>query len=341
MAEVDLLSALRQFKDGVQQHQLSQAINSANEQVNQIRSSDEAEHKKRQALQQVSQNLVSYMAGSGVPETTIAEVAGRFGPQNVASAEQAILQGQLQGGEATPQGQFLTEAGARTNTLLAAERAKEAAKARAFEGELLGKKLEGAQEVAQVKANAKKINSAFGNEQIKQITAGLSQIKNFDKLNSMVENNPNLVGPVAGRIPGRGSVMDAEYGRFKLINDQLFNAYRQMITGAGASEKEIENLKKAWPQGTESKSVYTARLAEAKQQAEQSLSARIGALEAEGKDTSALKSLLKKYNIKIEVGSGASGSYIPEGVVKTVRNKKTGQIQKVMVMPDGKMVPIE
>jgi hypothetical protein len=111
MAMQDLYTALQMFGDGVNQLQTQRAITGANEQVQQIRASEASEQEKRAAMQQISNNLVSHLAGMGTPATTLQAVAGAIGPKQFANAnqmnEEALLTGNsVLGGLAKQQQDF-------------------------------------------------------------------------------------------------------------------------------------------------------------------------------------------------------------------------------------------
>jgi hypothetical protein len=93
MAMDDLYKALTMFKDGVKELQTSRVIAGANEEVQRIKASEQDEQKKRAALTDVSNQLVSRLAGSGVPASTIQQVASQFAPKTYASADQMIAEG--------------------------------------------------------------------------------------------------------------------------------------------------------------------------------------------------------------------------------------------------------
>lgn len=93
----DLFKALDMFKSGVKELQFSRAIASANDQVQQIKAAEGNEQQKRAQLQDLSNQLVTHMAGMGTPATTIAAVQGAIAPKTYTNANAMSLDAQLTG----------------------------------------------------------------------------------------------------------------------------------------------------------------------------------------------------------------------------------------------------
>jgi hypothetical protein len=93
----DLYQALQMFSSGVKEYQTSRAINSANDYVQQLKASDMNDQQKRAALQDVSNQLVTHLAASGTPATTLQAVAGAIGPKNYADANAMYRDAALSG----------------------------------------------------------------------------------------------------------------------------------------------------------------------------------------------------------------------------------------------------
>lgn len=77
----ELFEALKMFNDGVQTLATQRAITQANEQVQQIKTSELDEAKKRAQIFGISQGLASQLATFGTPATTIQATAGALMPQ--------------------------------------------------------------------------------------------------------------------------------------------------------------------------------------------------------------------------------------------------------------------
>ncbi len=107
----DLFQALNMFKSGVKDLQTSRVIQGANEQVQQIRSSEADEAQKRQALTSLSQNLVAQMGALGAPVSDIQQQAANVGPKqfansNAMNAEAVLTGNKALGSEAAKQQSF-------------------------------------------------------------------------------------------------------------------------------------------------------------------------------------------------------------------------------------------
>lgn len=99
MADIDLATALNMFKSGMQDFTFSRAVMNADNQVQQIKSSDMNDQQQRAQLQQLSNSLVAKMAATGAPATTIQAVAGAIGPKQYANANSMNLDSLLTGNE--------------------------------------------------------------------------------------------------------------------------------------------------------------------------------------------------------------------------------------------------
>jgi hypothetical protein len=93
----DLYQALSMFKQGASDLATARAISGANEQVEQIKSSELDEQAKRAALTDVSHQLVSHMMMTGAPVERAQAAAGAFAPKTFANANamnaEAVLTG--------------------------------------------------------------------------------------------------------------------------------------------------------------------------------------------------------------------------------------------------------
>jgi hypothetical protein len=97
MSDIDLATALNMFKQGTQDLAFQRSLSAANEQVQQIKASDANEQQQRAQLQQVSNGLVTHMAGLGIPATTMQMVAGAIGPKQYGNANQMAMDANLTG----------------------------------------------------------------------------------------------------------------------------------------------------------------------------------------------------------------------------------------------------
>lgn len=103
MADLDLKDALSMFTEGAKQLQLSRSIQSANEQVQQIKTQEADGANQLAQIRQVANNLTMHMAGMGIPATTMGAVSGALAPPHFANANEAYAYGVENNSEAAKQ----------------------------------------------------------------------------------------------------------------------------------------------------------------------------------------------------------------------------------------------
>jgi hypothetical protein len=253
----ELMQALNMFKEGVKDLQTARVIQGANDQVMQIKANETDEAKQRAALTQVSNQLVGQLGALGAPATTIQAQMQAIAPPSYASPQAAAMAGVMNN---DPK---LVEAAKKADEAVQSGNMAQMAQQQAFQKEIVGMQIRGAKEIAGMKAGA----AAERGEKLGRLTT--SQIKEIEELENssaslrsmltQVNENPKLVGPVAGNIPLREK-FDPAFGQFKMESGQYFDAYRKAITGAGATEGELTMLKKSLPTGTETLAVYQAKV---------------------------------------------------------------------------------
>ncbi len=86
MAMDDLFAAMKMFKEGVNEYQLKNAIEGANQRVQEAKANLSNEAEQRTALQGISNELVTQMSALGAPAATIQQVSGAVGPKQFADA---------------------------------------------------------------------------------------------------------------------------------------------------------------------------------------------------------------------------------------------------------------
>lgn len=93
----DLLKAFQMFQGSVQQAAVSNAVEGASQHMNQINAQISDEAQKRQALQNLGNNLALRLTGVGANAAQVEQAFRAVSPQNFGSAEQLQLEGQLSG----------------------------------------------------------------------------------------------------------------------------------------------------------------------------------------------------------------------------------------------------
>lgn len=241
MAQLDdLFTALNIFKTGVNQFQTAQSIDKANQQVAQIRASDQSEAKKRQQLQDLSSGLTAQLAAQGTPATTIQAVQGAIGPQQFTTADQAILAGVIGGKpELVQQGR---EAAAISKEDEIGVR-KEQQDFQKRENEL---NRENSRILAGIKSTGKNKLPAT---EVDKISASDSKLSTWQQLASDLEAHPKWSGNQF-EIPGSETIygkIDPEWAAWKSSLMNQYFAIRKDITGVAGSQKEYAEIQRNQP----------------------------------------------------------------------------------------------
>lgn len=254
MAEMDdLFTALNMFKTGVNEFQISRSINSANEAVAQIRSSAESEAKKREQLQQLSNQLTTQLAAQGTPATTIQQVGNAIAPQHFATGEQAILEGVLAD---KPE---LVEQGKKAASIakeddMAAKRADREFMAKE---KVLDRQLQ--RELAGLKVG--KLTKLPTQEAEKLINSETS-VQEWSQLREDLVAHPEWSGNKF-HIPGAETAYSKMSPEFATWKSSLMNRYfaiRKEITGVAGSQREYAEIKANQPMLTDPQNVLISKM---------------------------------------------------------------------------------
>jgi hypothetical protein len=247
-----LQEALNSFVQGTRDLALTRSLSQANLAVQNIKGSTISEMEKRKALTQVAQSLTFDMLAKGANASQVQTAYASMAPKGVNGSDDAILQGLLQGDEQLMQAGLVADrlsAGNKLAVMQAQAGLQEQADERKFAQQ---------EKLVSMKLGAQGGGKALTAGEIDKIQAfDASQVTLADMI-KQVQESPTLVGPVASRIPGR-EMVSPEFAAFKQQSEQFFNTYRQQVTGAGASEKEIEMLRKASPTITDRPDVFRAK----------------------------------------------------------------------------------
>lgn len=226
----DLIKASSFLNQQVSQLQMNRTIDQANQLVQQVKASEADERQQRAQLQQISNALVTDLARVGAPSDTIKLISGAVGPQALPSANELISQGVLFGDEkALQQGQAIQEQMVRPDLIkmqadYGFKAQLEAMKAGAQPGQPLS-------------------DSAI--QKISDLEE--TQVHAASMLEKVIQNE-DFVGPAVGRAPELyDQIFNPARADFRAQVGRFFDAYRKAITGAQASEKELELLEKNVP----------------------------------------------------------------------------------------------
>lgn len=188
----DFLDALTDFKSNLQDFSNTRIIQQANDQVRQIKASQENEANKRAQLQQISDQLVGGLAESGTPATTIQEIVKAFGPKQYATPQAAIQEAVLSGN--APSLDLAKQAAAEV-------RASDKGVHEQFLKDLQQEKNKAMLEAVVGKALGKKEKLDVGSRD--QISAGFSMLDGIQDLNKQVDALGNVARLAGGYGGGR------------------------------------------------------------------------------------------------------------------------------------------
>lgn len=253
----DLFKGLQMFQQGAQELAIGRAMRSAAEQAQQINLNETNEMKKRQQLTQMGTQLALHLGGLNAPVSQIQSAVGSFMPQALNSPEA-----------------FFTQAAQSTdpnaaNELNAAGRSvqRQIAAAPLTTAQQETNKLGYAQLLAQSQAAAttaagEKAPKTLTTEEKKLVTDTENDLTLMNGLLRDVETDPSLVGPknMALDTFGLRGIANPKFDVFKKQVMQRMDAYRQRITGAGASDAERKVLESRLPQLTDTPTQFVKNM---------------------------------------------------------------------------------
>jgi len=326
-----LFEALDDFKKNVGEFQQGRVIDLANEQVDAIRSSAESESKKRVALQDIANNLVSQLAANGTPATTIQAVTKAMAPQQFSSPEDAALEGSLQGNQDL------------VDKAVAADRAIRDPREQAqFKRDMIRA---GAQEKA-LDARTKKEMSRLDTGSRDEISAGNFVIESINSLENRIRaiTAPERLAVRFGaarakqelaKLKTEAEALVVDVARAKergVLSDSDLKRYKDMV-GSITDLKSTESVLGSW--------------SGIRDNAAKKLQARFGALEDEGKDVSNQKKRLelalrgRSSEVGMQMQAASSPNIPPEmpkGTVSLGQTKVNGRLVTKYKLPSGKIV---
>lgn len=285
----DFTTALQMFVNGTKELAMTRALSGANEAVAQVKGSELNEQKQRAAMQGIANNLVLQMTGLGANADQIQLAGKAVGPAplpTIQSTEQALYMGDdvqkkaALGAQAREQRYALDRIAAQNAGRLDLQSAK----------------------VDNTKSKA-------------LTTEELNKINNFDDasgamkaINGMLDKDTTLVGPIDANKPFRDKY-DPSYGAFRTELGQLLDAYRVAVTGAGASEKELKTLESRMPNGTETETVFRAKLKQVQTIADRKKASLLRNYGAAGRDLGTLSA-----PASVQSGEGQAPVSKPTGI---------------------------
>ncbi len=253
MSDFDALAkGMAIFNDGMQKFATARAINQAQDQVSQLSSMEMDEMKKRQQMAAVAQTLTLNLTKAGANAAAVQQASGALMPAPIKDANDAFIQGQLTGS------QPLQQLGQTAQAFETAPQVNENAKNRAHQSREKALDREFMLQSAGIKANKKPATKALSDKQVDFISTLDDDLAIGSQLTQELDASPWLTGPAAGRIKGRG-IVDPKFASFQQATQSWFDGYRKNITGAGASEQELERLEQNRPTVKDSPSQFKAK----------------------------------------------------------------------------------
>ena len=243
MSNSELFQAFQMFQQGVQQAATSAAVNDATQAMNEINTNITDEAQKRQALQQLSNQVALRLTGVGAPASAVQQAFNAVAPQQFGDVNQLEVEAALSGNQAYSK----AAVGIRSKQA-AAEQAKLLTQHQLKMAEMqaqLGADL--TKEQFKSNAAAKELKS----DEIKEISEARSAMEAVDSVSKLFNElrSTNTLPTTGPGVAGSGLLKAANPKRaeFQMMQEQYFNQYRKAITGAGASEAELEKLREALP----------------------------------------------------------------------------------------------
>lgn len=251
----DIIRAFDSLVQGVRSYNISRTLGDAQKSIEEVQSTIPDEFKQREAQQKIAQATAARIGQLGGNASQMAQAMASFAPQAINTQEASL--------EAT--GASTVAGAVKTREQQAQTKADNAS-----QRDFLEK-----QKLLQMQLDAQKEIAGMKTGKVKELPKPLqAQFDEFDKtdveLNSLIDrmkNDPNAAigtGPLAqfvpsmvlGAIPGKDS---GEVAAFRAQTNQFFNQYRKIITGAGASNAELEDLRKSTPTGADTPDQFVAK----------------------------------------------------------------------------------
>lgn len=248
----DMYKAMDIFTEGTRQLAVTNRINEATQQVNELQK-NEMDLLKRNAQQMnIAKQLSLQMTQAGAPMSHVQQVYSMFAPEQLNTSADAERMA-AQATDPAQANQYLKVAKSLGD--LEANRAKRMAEAKE-EPQTAGriKEIE-AQGMEQRRAIEKQHTLGMNAPKLRPMAPStINKINDVDKAINGAENilaefnsNPDAkdyVGPgnVMGIVPFFKSLNDANFASFKAKIGQDFDQYRIAVTGAGAGKQEIDKL---------------------------------------------------------------------------------------------------
>jgi hypothetical protein len=272
MSLQELAQAFQMFQDGMSKFATAKGINQAHEAVTQLKNQQLDQLEERKGMSAIANQLTMQLTAAGASPQQIAQAGSAIAPAPIKNSGDAFMEGALAG----KQGKSLLDLAEQARKFDAKTGVENREDVQAFQAEQNALD----RSSAETKKSQPRVRGMTQAE-IKDVSVLKYGEDVMGGILSAVDSDPKLAGILAGRIPLRGKV-DSKYAALKMKIEQQFNAYRQQITGAAASDKEIERLKEAMPNLTDSPSEFRAKAKVFSQLARQLRNTRLKGLDDAG-----------------------------------------------------------
>jgi hypothetical protein len=243
MAIDDLLKGLSTFQQGMTQYGVGQGIARAQEQVNQVNQMQMKEMEKRQALTQISNDLMATLSGTGADPATIQQAAMPFVQTQLKNSQDMLTQAALSGDQdMLKQGRMLQDEEQRGDRIKQGEMYSQQRWNTIYSETQANKRAE-----MQADASAAK-RERLPSSLIKPLNESRAFGAQADSLLKKFESDKRMqkyVGLLA-KDPGKArSYFNTEMRDFRSAVDRYYLQFRKSMTGSAASEQEDALIRSA------------------------------------------------------------------------------------------------
>ena len=172
----------------------------------------------------------------------------------------------------------------------------------------------------------------FARPSDKQVEALTDIDKTLDNISAIEQGfNEKDVGPLAGRIPD--IAVSPDQAQFRATVGMMEDAYRRLVTGSGASAKELAILKSRIPEVTDTPEQFQAKLAGFKSLTNELKARTLQNMRAQGKN-------VDNFDRGQTQPTSGAGNAVPANATPQadiqVRRLKDGRQVRVRRLPNGK-----
>lgn len=286
----EFFQALGMFEGATKEYAIKQGINDATTAVQELSKMQDLDIDQKYAMQkQAATSLQAQLAGLGAPQTTIASAVGAIAPPDITTVEGAR---QLASLATTPDERLKYTKVAEDNaeklgklSLATKKPAMEAEQAFTAEESQKNRDLQWA--IANIKKEAATAGKPIPSSELTKLNTADATLTGLASVKQQLASMKDEIGPISG-IDFVKSWRKPEFGAFKTQVGQLFDSYRIAVTGAGASNAELEKLKQNTPTVKDPPALFEAKLVRWENTVKQIENSRLKRLQQIGYNTGEL-----------------------------------------------------